>query len=408
MAALPATARSARSTGFVALALAFASLAACESEPSSVPAAPVDAEARAPDASAPYDDAEQAPLALVDLSVLFPLPDDGGAGLWGADEAGALGAILPSSLALPPLSLPGAYPDAASERAALRVVSLRVDPCFQEGGADAPCQPQIRLVFQPLEPGAGRVRFGDAAFHAFYTTTEPAVRALAERLRVARVESRVPIQRSLLGAHPVLAAQGRGGSFARTLREGVLAQVGEASLTRITVLALAGRNNTWSFQSFAVKDAVLSPMELRHLPPATELQHLVSSGMGGHLELSVTPTSTSPDTLEPGYRAGVATDEATAQTLYPRVLRIENPRAHDNGTIDCVSCHVAAGVRRFVEAQPYPLDRSEAFTAREPLVVDDEAFVDTSVVHMFSYRGRVALVSPRVVHETSHTLELLR
>lgn len=378
---------------------------ACSGAEADGPAAEPPTDAKI-DGSVPYDEREQAPLALVDLSILFPLPDETD-GLWRADDTGPLGKLLPDTFELPAIALPDAYPDRASERAALRVVALRLDPCFQEGGPGAPCQPQIRLVLQPLEIGGSRPRFADAAFHAFYTTTDATVRDLAEQLRRARIDSRISIDRAVLGEHPVLRAQGPDGPFARTLRERVFAHVGAASLERLTVMALAGRNNTWSFTSLSVRSGTLQPMELRHLPPGTELQHLVSSGMGGHLELAVTPSSTAADTLEPGYRAGVTLDAPTAQALYPRVLRIENPRTHDNGTIDCVSCHVAAGVRRFLEAQPHPLDSTQSYTASEPLRTDDEAFVDTSVVHMFSYRGRVALVSPRVAHETSRTLELL-
>lgn len=353
-----------------------------------------------------YDEAEQAPLALADLSILFPLPeraDD----LWPAHAVGARGALLPASLTLPRLSLASDYVDAATEYPALRVVALRLLPCFREGGTSAPCQPQIRLVLQPLEPGDRGVRMADAALHAFYDVTAAELRDLAERIRGARVQSRLAIDRTKLVVHPVLESEGPAGRFGTTLREAVLAVVGAQNLVRVTALALGSKNNDWSFLSFAVHDGALVPMPLPQTPDATHAQSLVSDGMGGHLQLAVDPVGTLEDTLEPVYRAGFSVDPAVAQLVYPRVLRIENPRTHDTGTVDCVSCHVAPGVRRFLDAQVPGLDRNEAFRSDIAYQVDDEAYVDTSIVHMFSYRARNPLVSPRVVHETVLALEQL-
>jgi hypothetical protein len=46
----------------------------------------------------------------------------------------------------------------------LRAVAFRIDPCFRVGG-DGPCQPQIRLVWQPKSGS-------DAAVHTIHVLAE--------------------------------------------------------------------------------------------------------------------------------------------------------------------------------------------------------------------------------------------
>lgn len=385
---------------------------ACSSDPSAQEATPPDAgpteapdASAAPDAAARFDEAEQAPLALLDLSLLLPLEDAADA-LWHADLPGLGGPLVPPGLGLPRLSLPSHQRDADSEYPALRVTAVRLVPCGREGGPSASCHAQVRLVLQPLEPSE-RLRIADAALHAFYDVDEESLRALVETVRAARVASRIAIQRDQLWPHAVLEAQGVNGGFGTALREALLAHIGAGNLTRLTALALGEKNNDWLFSSFDVRAGQLEPTAIPHTPGSALTQRLTSDGMGGHLELGVDPIGTPADSLEPVYRTGFGIDAALANQVYPRVLRIEDPRVHDTGTLDCVSCHVSAPVRRFVEGNVPSVDRSGTFRSTVPHQIDLEPYLDTSNVHMFSYRARAALVSPRVVYETALALEQL-
>ncbi len=55
----------------------------------------------------------------------------------------------------------------------LRVVGIRVDPCFPLMPPATGCQAQVRMVWQPIETdGNGQTRFIDAAVHTFYNLSD--------------------------------------------------------------------------------------------------------------------------------------------------------------------------------------------------------------------------------------------
>src|SRR6185436_20001973 len=66
----------------------------------------------------------------------------------------------------------------------LRAVGVRLDPCFANLGdvADADCENQLRITFQPLTFEDGHVVTGDEAVHAFYSVTREELAKLGREL----------------------------------------------------------------------------------------------------------------------------------------------------------------------------------------------------------------------------------
>ena len=109
---------------------------------------------------------------LNDVTFLMPLPQQiEGNQLLQLNSPAKGGSLLPEELTLkiPPLSI---QRDNAQVIASLRVVAVRVDPCFPLPVPEA-CQRQVRLVWQPLEIGIrSKVQTVDAALHSFYVLTD--------------------------------------------------------------------------------------------------------------------------------------------------------------------------------------------------------------------------------------------
>jgi hypothetical protein len=149
---------------------------------------------------------------LNDVSFLYPLPQfPARDGLLAMTSSGDQGSLLPSMLfAQLPTLFEGV--DNPTLYNALRVVSLRVDPCFPGSTPPAPpvCRKQIRMVAQPLvQEGADGGAFSlasdteDATVHLFYDLSDAQFDRVLEGIkdlkRQAGAASRGP-----LNVHPVM------------------------------------------------------------------------------------------------------------------------------------------------------------------------------------------------------------
>ena len=121
---------------------------------------------------------------------------------------------------------------------ALRVVAMRIDPCFASLDPDphgAGCTAQIRLVFQevrwePSSSDAGAPVAFDSALHVFYDLTRGEFLALAQALVDIRVANANGEAAGPLAPHPIMARQGLGGSMAKGVEQLILLYAGEKNL----------------------------------------------------------------------------------------------------------------------------------------------------------------------------------
>ncbi|HUJ59950.1 MAG TPA: hypothetical protein VLX92_15705 [Kofleriaceae bacterium] len=359
-------------------------------------------------------------LQMNDISVLLPLATTAQdfAAYPSAGSPGANGPLLPAELTgtLDSLVLP--YDQ-------LRVVALRLDPCFGNVGPiteTSSCDNQLRLVFEPLVFGNGVTTAADGAVHVSYALTRAELVTAANAIAAAR-EVTTTDDLGPLAVHPIVAAQGLTGAMAHQLFA-IIAQYADATrIERITSLDVPpslglGGNPTvfWQLQGVSVAACIETPLAIPTLSGATE------SGVNAStdpLETLVTVETASPDKIDvlASVDKAMAASPSARQDAYDAALRIENPNEQSPTTIDCASCHLAEPARRLVGEPLFSLSSAgdpNAFTsstvpAADLVTTTPLVGADTVLdIHAFSYRGTSAMIDQRVVNETAANLAYLR
>jgi hypothetical protein len=360
---------------------------------------------------------------LNDVSILMPLPlevrDDH---LLRADSRGAKGELLSPDLfervgvlAAVNSREPGSYQS-------LRVVAIRVDPCFPGGDPlGHTCRRQIRLVWQPLETDpAGLLTTVDAAVHTFYDLTENEFRSLLGdlytlKLRSAHTDLNLPLQ-----VHPVLAKEGMTGPFARALRETVLRHAGEGNLTRLTFMRLHGASIIWIFGGFDIDRGMIKKIPIARVasfPMADTQTFLNRSLKSDDFRMSgFAPVPSGADTfnllMKDSSKIDPVRDKHEIIESVMAIHRIENPDFHSPESVDCVSCHVAQPARHFALKNfgAFGMEKlAERFVYRSDLNLDNTSPVqaNTRNIRGFGYFLRDPAISQRVINETAAVVQKL-
>lgn len=318
-----------------------------------------------------------------DVSFLFPLGD----GLLTPDDLGRGGALLPADV-YGKASAEGEGGIPGVERSRLRLVSMRLDPCFAtlKPIAETPvCENQLRVVFQP--PGE------DAAVHALYAISrEELTSAVRAILRLRGDADLGP-----LGVHPLVKKEGLGGSTYAALKAIILANAGKANLVRFTLVSTSALGSAWNFRGFDVKDGVSTPVEIPALPAGTKtvafFRGFAKDQVGGDLH----PVTTSADDLSlfaDASKARRATTERQRAAL-DALRNVEDPARHSPNTIDCASCHAAQPLRALVGERLLGVESEPLAGETSPKTAADIS------VHMFSYMGKTPSIHRRTVTETA-------
>lgn len=335
-----------------------------------------------------------------DVSILYPLPDTIDLLIRPSEEA-AFGALFPESLfptAIGPVDIGTSYGD-------MRLIALRFDPC----SARKTCSPEVRAIFQPVVAGPdGMPTVADGAIHVFYGMPLEELVAFLEQILVMKKSygEGIPYG-SVLGPHPILAATGLDGDFARGLHALVLEHLGESRIERFTEQnhQIPARDR-WDFYLFERVDADLvraliatttaDEQQVTGTPP----DPLLAGGIAG-----VSPTLESPVVaVVDENRLRDVTDEI--RTGFARAIRLQDPTKETSESTDCVSCHLAEGARR-VGATEYGLSGTDAFQSDRSLQYQRDLRVVTNL-HMFAYDGRYVSVSQRVANESTVTANALQ
>lgn len=299
-------------------------------------------------------------------------------------------------------------PSDPSIYSSLTALGIRLDPCFREHFGDG-CQPQIRLVLQPLIENAFQsYSTSDYAVHLFYPISRKELRELLTRIRKSRTSS----ERSggALRVNPLISRQGIGGTFANALFSGINPLVKFERLSRVAFFMKDDSGETWFFKSFDKfgNEAAAVPI---HGVSAT-YQSITNSATGSNGFDSDDESLANPvgDQLFEVLRRSSQANLKKAALL---VSKIERPSLHLPGTIDCLSCHATAPVR-------FGLSKMTGFTSRE-----DESFIlqalkiqeaetpyasnyETNRFILFGYNGSSPIIGQRVMNETDAVLKYLR
>jgi len=356
-----------------------------------------------------------------DVTIVYPLPSLPGEAneLISPQEPGLGGPWLPQKLyvRLPEINQGEAK---NSTYRTLRVVAIRLDPCFRSVGT---CLPQVRLVWQPITTSTygsssplGELEAKDATIHSFYTLEPAAFQALLndyERLRKlsARDLSDEPLQ-----VHPVLEEQGPDGPFAQGLRKLMGKYVGAKTLWRITAMKTFVGSDQWAFLGFNVSDGTAQDIVIPRTRGATEqgfrTSQLTQSDFSSGV---VTPAPQGGDNLMPilqNSRLLRADDPGLLSALGKAVTNIENPKIHTPETMDCVSCHAAQAAgsvlfQRIAGLGNLPQVMKGRFKSDLPLQNLGQRQNNTHVLRALGYVDRDLVLSRRVINETANVAEKL-
>ncbi len=332
-----------------------------------------------------------APPPLVDQDVSFLVPlSHARLFLPAAGMAGDGDALVSRALfdRLPALTVTD-EPDALY--AALSTVGVRLDPCFSEGAGPPACQPQVRLVLQPIFDSGDGPTTRDAALHVFFSVTRAELERLVGELSLLREKSGVALPGGLTGAHPGF-DNPAWVARARTLLRPLLR---EDRVVRATAMSLHASNEAWVFSGVAVSAGTFTDLAVPTLAPAVK-GHVTSTGAREALTITLDPPSSAEPTLPTVLQSSSRRQASDLQlaAAVEAVLRLENPEVHNPGTVDCASCHVAATVKWFL------VNQSPAAVIDSP-VPSSDVYADSRALRAFGYFFQAPAISPRVQRETA-------
>jgi hypothetical protein len=335
-------------------------------------------------------------LGMTDVTILYPLPrtqeyyDD----LMSPSSEGERGELFSpevfdqlAAVKSPPMIGPDGKPvevprplfsQWADQFANLRIVGIRLDPCFGETdnlGA-ATCQNTIRLVAQFVNPLSPTSADGRVGIHLFYTVTRAEFTALAKGMLALRRKARLPLQKGFVefnapqgssvmsgfGVHPTLVNEGLRGPYAEGLRDLILSYAGSNNLTQVAFCVQdrgGGRNsyygettvmsesNRWAFGRFDVKQGTLYAQSVATLDFAGVQSSDIEPGWLGRADakrtpLVVTPSAQTPDNYFARFnKVPQELDAAGWEGVSKAAFNFMNPRKYTARNSDCVSCHLA-------------------------------------------------------------------
>lgn len=390
-------------------------------------------------------------LGMTDVTILYPVPkstdfiDD----MLGPSSELDQGELLPAELFAQIVDLPApkmTAPDGtlvdpqkalfatwADSFSSLRVVGIRLDPCFGETSnlGASNCRNTIRLTAQFFQQrsvvGNNVILDGGSAIHLFYEITRQDFTALAKAMLALRKTTGLPLQKQLIttanGVHPTLATEGVRGPYANALKDIILKYAGERTLTQIAFCVQdrgvpSGQyygnggvaDSRWVFGRFGYHNGTLSPLDIATLG-YTGLQTVDSAqpaftptGTPKRDVVIVTPPSSVPDnflqTFNRKQEANGQLDPAKLELARKAALNLQNPNKYTANTSDCVSCHMAKQAAPNHPADPLDF---KSYTYRL-----DHTHDIFGPFRMFGYDGgNQPIVTARVVNETVVVLDYL-
>jgi hypothetical protein len=300
----------------------------------------------------------------------------------------------------------------------LRVVAVRLDPCFVQIGPvtdPSKCDNQLRVVFQSLTFQGNSTDAVDGAVHAFYRLTRAQLTSALKEIVALRKANGQTTAMGALKPHPLIVKQGIDGAFSKGLQQILLKYAGPANLIRFTHFKSGNLQTTWTFSGFDVGGTKAAPTTTAMVIPAmpantTSVKFF--EGFGHPMQGTFAPESIAKDAITSLVNAAKAqaANSAARKALYDAALRIENPQFHSPNTIDCASCHVGQAARLLIGDDVLGLSAAgnPNLFARDPSFVSASSMKQTTSVrdqslnlHMLSYRNDQLMIGQRVINETA-------
>ena len=374
------------------------------------------------------------PVIMSDVSLLFPLgtPSDFSTGHLRADATGSRGTLFPKAVyqRIPIAgSASGAIgADGTAPYENLRVVAMRLDPCFAElhpAATSTTCKNQLRLVFQELAAKGAGVEAFDSGVHAFYSLSrEELLSVVAEivQLREAAVGTG---GRGPLAPHPIMAAQGLEGTFSKAVQAIVLRYAGDGNLVRATGMTSANAGFNWEFSGFELPSGAQgtpAPIAIAGLPAGTVKEVFFRGFSPSAVDGTFTPSPTGSDNFTAlAKEASAPTLSATEKaSIAAALVHFTNPAFTTPDSVDCAQCHTAdplglnIGVKKAgisTANQPDAFKRDDRWVLETEMVATDVTFgrmdAPAVIVHAFSYAFGIPTINQRTVNETAAVVAFL-
>lgn len=350
---------------------------------------------------------------LNDLSVLLPLPAKQDFSLMlNPASTGEQGMLLSKKTFQRIVQLVPEHDNQKMWSEQLRVIAIRLDPCFIEGTGPLPCSRQIRLIWQPVffdETGANT---RDASIHSFYEFSES---EFSEVLKAWSILFQGHDQ-DALQVHPIIRKQGLNGIYWKSLKSLILRYCGEQNLIRMTAMNVMADEQLWIFSGFDIKNGqaqeMIIPRTNTRTQAITQTSFQFFSFTGG-----MTPNPPADDEfnvlVEDSHWFKKKFSEDQVRKAMHSALGFENPQVHNTGTLDCASCHLANMAHQWGEKN-YPgfnwdIDFKDVkFQSEFNLTNPTKNEIRPNQFRIFGYFGKEPAVAQRVINETAVVAEYLK
>lgn len=341
-----------------------------------------------------------------DVSILLPLPKTG-------EELELLSPQMGKNFLLPAdvfTALPDLVMDITPKRVyqqALKVVAIRIDPCF-----GSPCKKQIRLVWQPIVFLNSAWTTRDAAIHTFYTLDEKTWETFIKEYEPLKLQK----PDNSLTVHPILLSEGYKGPHWKKLKDLLIKYCNTNTLDRATAMTVNQLGTVWIFTGFDISQNS-SPAKFITLPipgMSDDSQGFFASPNKNGTKQFVAALSPAPSgqdsflkLLRDSRSAPTKMTEDEIVEAARRALQLENPLITSPTNADCASCHVAHAVTSWTARQfpqwdwltKFPQEMYKKTAAPQPVLRGAD------VLRAYGYFESDPIISRRVEHETMEVLK---
>jgi hypothetical protein len=298
----------------------------------------------------------------------------------------------------------------------LKMVGIRMDPCFHEGLGPVQCLKQIRIVWQPVIKVRNGTSTADVALHIFYKLTDSEFVQLSQKIK--KLSSDFPVLPLHLSVNPILQKQGYGSVYAQRLFSIIQQFCGSSNISRTTFMSLNIGGNVWTFGGYDFTATGLKVMIVPRLSSANQffsnsaLQN-PTKFQGG---LAPEPQGENINLLVKDSTKLLKLSEQQIKDSMKAAHRFENPLKHNAGTLDCMSCHLAQTARihtvtKFSKIDFSSIGLKENYKAPTDLKLDlknkSPLQNQTNILRAFGYFNDQPIVSQRTINESAEVVRMM-
>lgn len=353
-------------------------------------------------------------IGLNDLSILVPLPRPAEfSSMISPFEVGSQGMVLSKPVFQRFIDLVPEHHNQEIWLNQLKVVAIRLDPCFIEGVGPIACSRQIRLVWQPVITEENALTTRDSSIHSFYEFSEE---EFAQIMNEWKSWSKTDLS-TALNIHPILQKEGLKGNSWKALRSIILKYCGANKLIRMTSMNVMANEQLWIFTGFDVKKdgsskEMIIPRVRTITQAITQSSFAFKSFTGGMTPAPIDDEEFST-LVEDSYWFKKNFREHQVRKAFRAAIAFENPKLFNTGTLDCASCHLANMAHQWAEVNfPQYKWETEFSDVKYQSAFNISNVTKTEVrpnqFRIFGYFGKEPAISQRVINETAAVAELIR